>query len=574
MANFGIGLAQGFQLGTQLGQAMRQKRMREEFETARADKQFRKYTPEQGALMRREAEMVDEFGNPLYEFSIEPGSTQYTRREVRYPNARAAELPQMSLADAESEAPAPRSLGTMYRTPTGTMGLRGENFTPDTTGQTEYDVDDKGFRQLSFAEAQRVYADPRHDPNLSANAQYDRLFGPQPRKELSASGPEYSPALLPPEQSRVQQRLGREYGDSMMYSPEATQYLGETYGAEGLTPTQQRAALMNRYADIISKYESPVEGEKFRSLARAEERAEETYGLTKQMAELGLGKARREEAIATQTEAVYKAASEFQAENPGATIQQVFDHVKNKVKPSAAVLNKVIAEQVGVEETELKAFNIEIEKIIKRAGGSVDTLIDQYNKNPLLDPTTNLVKRKDKDGRVVLDFVSAEDPSQVLSSQTFRNDTEARDFLVNSARNPVTAGEMLQKSRYVDSQIAANMGLADYRRTRGLRDGGGGGFRSGAVQPFIDKDGNTVLLDVSKLPQRDGVIQLPEGLRSAKVKPSQSAEDRNKQKKLDSMLKSDEWDNAKTPAQQIKVMRKYGITPADMGREDTGLSDW
>jgi hypothetical protein len=293
------------------------------------------------------------------------------------------------------------------------------------------------------------------------------------------------------------------------------------------------------------------------------------------MAKLGLSKAEREERIAVETENVYKAAGEYQAANPGATIQQVFDHVKNTVKPSAAVLNKIIAEQVGVEENELKAFNIEIEKIIKKAGGNVDTLIEQYNTNPLLDPTTNLVKRKDKNGRVVLDFVSAEDPSRVLSSQTFRNDTEARDFLVNSARNPVTAGEMLLKSRYVESQIEANLGLADYRRMRGARGiGGSGGFRAGAVQPFIDKNGNTVLLDVSKLPQKDGVIQLPEGLKSAKVKPSLSAEDRSKEKRLTEMLRSDEWQNAKTPAQQIKVMRKNGITPADMGREDTGLADW
>jgi len=576
MANFGLGLAQGFQLGTQIGDALRQKRMREAFEEAQADKQFRKYTPAQGEQMRREAAMVDEFGNPLYEFSIEPGSIEYTRRELRYPNARAAELPQMSLADqTEPEVPAPRSLGTRYRTPTGTMGLRGENFTPDTIGETDYDVDTRGFRNLSPQEAAKVYAHPKYDPNLSANAQYDMLFGPQPRRGLSVSGPEYSPALLPPEQSRVQQRLGREYGDSTMYTPEATQYLGQTYGAEGLTPTQQRAALMNRYADIISKYESPVEGERFRSMARAEERAEETYGLTKQMAKLGLSKAEREERIAVETENVYKAAGEYQAANPGATIQQVFDHVKNTVKPSAAVLNKIIAEQVGVEENELKAFNIEIEKIIKKAGGNVDTLIEQYNTNPLLDPTTNLVKRKDKNGRVVLDFVSAEDPSRVLSSQTFRNDTEARDFLVNSARNPVTAGEMLLKSRYVESQIEANLGLADYRRMRGARGiGGSGGFRAGAVQPFIDKNGNTVLLDVSKLPQKDGVIQLPEGLKSAKVKPSLSAEDRSKEKRLTEMLRSDEWQNAKTPAQQIKVMRKNGITPADMGREDTGLADW
>jgi hypothetical protein len=558
MANFGIGLAQGFQLGTQLGQAMRQKRMREEFETARADKQRPKYTPAQGEQMRREAGTVEQPGE--YEYTIEPGSIEYTRRRRGLSAEDEAQLLAAEAARDQQGRP-------YYSVTRGPEGATVRGLTPTEGG---------GFNTIG-----PDTSDPRDVLNYPyiSNAERLNYIG-----EGGYSGPQsdmrrlQSEAIAAREEEMLRPArfpVGVIPGSESTVTPQATQYLGETYGAEGLTPTQQRAALMNRYADIISKYDSPVEGERFRSLARAEERAEETYGLTKQMAELGLGKAKREEAIATQTEAVYKAAGEFQAENPGATIQQVFDHVKNKVKPSAAVLNKVIAEQVGVEETELKAFNIEIEKIIKRAGGSVDTLIDQYNKNPLLDPTTNLVKRKDKDGRVTLDFVSAEDPSRVLSSQTFRNDTEARDFLVNSARNPVTAGEMLQKSRYVDSQIEANQGLAARRRAlAGRVGGGGGGFRSGAVQPFIDKDGNTVLLDVSKLPQRDGVIQLPEGLRSAKVKPSQSAEDKAKEKRLTEMLRSDAWENAKTRAKQIEVMRKFGITPADMGIEDAGLSDW
>lgn len=38
-------------------------------------------------------------------------------------------------------------------------------------------VDDKGFTQLTSEQASRVYADPRYNPALSANAQYDKLFG-------------------------------------------------------------------------------------------------------------------------------------------------------------------------------------------------------------------------------------------------------------------------------------------------------------------------------------------------------------------------------------------------------------
>lgn len=439
MANFGLGLAQGFQLGTQIGDALRQKRMREAFEEAQADKQFKKYTPAQGEQMRREAAMVDEFGNPVYEFSIEPGSTTYTRREVRYP--RTSEPAPVSLANIEE--PEPRSLGTMYRVPVGEAA-----YTPDTTGETIY------------------------EPN--------RELAPRPRGLSVSNLPEYSPALLPPEQSRVQQRLGREYGDSMMYSPEATQYLGQTYGAEGLTPTQQRAALMNRYADIISKYESPVEGERFRSMARAEERAEQTFGLTKEMTEIARDKARREERIAGEVELVDKGIADFKAANPNATLEQLTDHVQNKLvtpdgksfKPSRQALNTVIAQQINMDKTLLDGMTVEIENIIRKHGGSLDSLAEQYNNNPLLDPTTNLAIRKTKDG-VVLDFVSAKDPKQILSSKTFSDETKARDFLVNNARNPVTAATMLQQSELTDENIKYLRSRSRYLDQGGPRRGVG-----------------------------------------------------------------------------------------------------
>jgi hypothetical protein len=38
-------------------------------------------------------------------------------------------------------------------------------------------VDEQGNRQLSSSEANRVYNDPRYNPNVSANAQFDKLFG-------------------------------------------------------------------------------------------------------------------------------------------------------------------------------------------------------------------------------------------------------------------------------------------------------------------------------------------------------------------------------------------------------------
>lgn len=50
--------------------------------------------------------------------------------------------------------------------------------------------DERGFTQLSNEQAQRVYNDPRYDPNVSANAQYDKLFGGN--KNFSVSMPNFN----------------------------------------------------------------------------------------------------------------------------------------------------------------------------------------------------------------------------------------------------------------------------------------------------------------------------------------------------------------------------------------------
>ncbi len=45
-------------------------------------------------------------------------------------------------------------------------------------------VDEQGNRQLSSSEANRVYNDPRYNPNVSANAQFDKLFGGTNQKSV------------------------------------------------------------------------------------------------------------------------------------------------------------------------------------------------------------------------------------------------------------------------------------------------------------------------------------------------------------------------------------------------------
>jgi hypothetical protein len=430
MANFGLGLAQGFQLGTQIGEAMRRKRMREAFEEAQKDKLFRKYTPAQGEQMRLEAGTVEQPGEYIYE--IEPGSITYTKRRR---GLGAEDEAQLLAAEAARDLE-----GRPYYSVTRDAG--------GATVRPLVPTEGGGFSTIG-----PDTSDPR-----------DVLNYPFVNEDMRRR---QSDALIAREEGMLRPvRFTPSSESTAVPGPGATQYLGETYGAEGLTPAKQRSALMNRYADIISKYESPVEGEKFRSMARAEERAEETYGLMSR-------KAQREEKEALDMLAVNTAISDYQVNNPNATPMEIYDHIK-KQKLSPTAINKVVAEIAGVGENELKMYNTTIDKIITKSGGSYAALKKAYNDNPLLDPTTNIVDRKNKDGKLVMDFVSADDPNKVLSSYTFDDETEAAAFLAANAKNPVVAAEMLVNTKYKKSQIKANEGLEYYRRMRGARGGGSG----------------------------------------------------------------------------------------------------
>jgi hypothetical protein len=490
MANFGRGLTQGFTAGLAIGEALRQRRMREQFEEAQKEKAFAKYTPEQGEQMRREAEMVDEFGRPIYEFSIAPGSTTYTRRELAYPGGYSTGLGPTPESEAAFTPAAPtmesrESMGTTYRVPSVSDMYSSQPYERDITGETYYRpsearvsaVDDNGFRMLSQEEARKVYAHPDYNPAFSANAQFDRLFSSGgAQRGLTAEERNYSPdlAATTPTSREVATRLGltpREYGESMTYRPGAAEYLGKTY-AEMPTEAQQRSGLMNRYAQILSEYD-PIEGERFRSMARAEDRAQETFDLNKQLSQLQINQIARTDKEAKQLEDIYTAASSFQAENPNASPAQVVDHVRKTVKPSEATLSKFIASVVGVDQNNMTLMKNEVIRAIDRTKGSLPALIDVFNNDDRFDPSTNIVKTVEKDGKITIKMVSAADPSKVLSSQTFNSESEAFGDLAKRATDPVNYAGWALDMQYKQSQIAANEGLGAYRKFKAA----GGGVR-------------------------------------------------------------------------------------------------
>ena len=454
MANFGLGLSQGFQLGMQLGDALRQKRMREEIETAQKEKQFRKYTQAEGEQMRREAGTVEQPGE--YEYTIEPGSIEYTKRRRGISPEQVSGGLEMSMASdrvtpsiPEAESAAPVDLSRIFATPVypNRASMVGQAPIPPykldlvgepgglTAGGTAYPP---AYRGLPPSSAPAAPAAPEAPSVMTPGAFRGGL------------SPVDFTRALPSDREAIIRALTTEYGPSEAMKPGATEYLGKTYGAEGLTPAQQRSALLNRYADIISTYEGPVEGERFRSMARAEERAEKTFELQTQLTDYQIRAVARSEKEATELEKLSDAASKFLAENPAATPRDIVDYVVKTVKPSAGALNKYVSQVAQVDESELKLLNNKIERQIR--GQSLSGLIKIFNEDPDYDPNTNIVQEKGPKGEVIIKVVDAKDPRKILESYSFKDETIARDYLIQTAKNPGTQASWLRTMQLQEDQ--------------------------------------------------------------------------------------------------------------------------
>jgi hypothetical protein len=112
-------------------------------------------------------------------------------------------------------------------------------------------------------------------------------------------------------------------------------------------------------------------------------------------------------------------------------------------------------------------------RAIDRTKGSLPALIDVFNNDDRFDPSTNIVKTVEKDGKITIKMVSAADPSKVLSSQTFNSEAEAFGDLAKRATDPVNYAGWALDMQYKQSQIAANEGLGAFRRFKAA----GGGVR-------------------------------------------------------------------------------------------------
>jgi methylphosphotriester-DNA--protein-cysteine methyltransferase len=437
MANFGLGLAQGFSIGTQLGEALRKRRMRDQFEEAQKEKPYERFTKGLGEELRTISETTDETGN-LYQVRPTKEGLGYdvykqTRDEKAVEDMRYEEALR-NARDAEG-----RPYYNVEINPDGTRSVR-----------PLVSTEGGGFATRNLASE---YPYQIRENQLAADAE-----ALQREEEM----------LRPVVQPRLEGLTREELVRTLR--PDQYEYLGKQF-AQMPTEAQQRSGLMNRYAQILSEYD-PIEGEKFRSMARAEDRAQETFDLTKQLSKLQIDQAARTGRIDAEVDKASQIVQDTLATNPTATPAQLVDAVRKNTRLPPDKLNSFVASVAGIDEADLKFMNNSVERSLRKVGGSIDGLLKEFNDNPLFDPSTNVNRVVGKDGKVTLNFVSADDPNKVLSTYSFKNDLEARDFLINSARNPGQQAEWMSKMRAQEAQARYYEGRADYYER-------GGGQRAG-----------------------------------------------------------------------------------------------
>lgn len=438
MASIARGLETGINLGFKIDEALRQKRMRDEIEAAQREKEFQKYTPEQGLRMREEAAMTDEYGRPLYQYTIEPGSTTYQRRAITYgePPVSGDYTPDFSRYGVD-EGRSPMS--TMYRIPSGDMM---EQFSTDSDGVVNY--------------------------------------APSTGRGLSATEANYTPTLqrsLRPEETELYRQLTTQYGEPTSMAPTTTEYLGKTYTG-GLSQQQKDSALMARYADIISR-ENPMEGLKFRIMAQQEGRAAQEFDVKQKLNNLQLKAAERGEKFSQAEDALIEDIKKDPSLLQG-DLTKLFTSRGVPLERG----NKLVEAYNGLDSGTITRMQNVVKKKFLASKGNLGTFLQSTLDDDDYDPNSHMVQRRGPNGGIIIDTVETvrsgrdgaiKQNGRVLSStQELPTEAEAMDFIYNTLTNPGVAAQTALKNQELRSKIEENTANADFRRMYGNALSSGG----------------------------------------------------------------------------------------------------
>lgn len=180
----------------------------------------------------------------------------------------------------------------------------------------------------------------------------------------------------------------------------------------------------------------------------AEERAKQIFATNQTLTGLQINRE-------TQTAAEQQRATEFAAfaaENPNATTQELKDAAFRQFKFTPKQWQDAVNTRLGIKEGEQKDFVLNVKNKLK--GKNLNQLGELYNTDPDFDDKTDLAIVPGKGGAVTLNFVDKA-TGRVTSSQSFRNEALATEYLNKQATEPETIGSWMMALRKGESAMDA-----------------------------------------------------------------------------------------------------------------------
>jgi hypothetical protein len=248
----------------------------------------------------------------------------------------------------------------------------------------------------------------------------------------------------------------------MEIAPQRVQRFGGQTVAGQFDPTQLRGLQMQEAARVLGSY-GDVRGAAALQ-AQAEEQAYQARIRPLQLQQLQgsiAGQEQQRELTGIQlggakrTEAELQRASEFAAfaaENPNATTQELKDAAFKQFKFTPKQWQDAVNTRLGIKEGEQKDFVLNVKNKLK--GKNLNQLGELYNTDPDFDDKTDLAIVPGKGGAVTLNFVDKA-TGRVTSSQSFRNEALATEYLNKQATEPETIGSWMMALRKGESAMDA-----------------------------------------------------------------------------------------------------------------------
>jgi hypothetical protein len=242
---------------------------------------------------------------------------------------------------------------------------------------------------------------------------------------------------------------------------------GTQYGLGGQTfsrmPTQQEidTARYAAAANVIAERD-PVAAMRMRQEQVRMQREAELAPLQKQQLEGSIaGQAQQRQLTGLQLKTAERTAAELQrgsdfaafaAERPDATVAELKDAAFKQFKFTPKQWQDTVTTRLGIENAEMDSFKNNVKK--KLQGKSLTQLGSLYNSDPDFDDKTDLAIVPGKGGAVTLNFIDKA-TGRTTSSQSFKNEALATEYLNKQATEPETIGSWMLNLQKVQSGIDA-----------------------------------------------------------------------------------------------------------------------